>query len=645
MARARLKLRSSRITDAGIRRQLGSTEAGSIMLGVTDLIGAFGERAERIEAEQEREHEKAGNLAFLRAKNQYADWVTQYQSSDDYLALSSQDVLDAHNNKIRELVGGLSRWESQAAQLDVDLSVSASQPVMAKKQQEAKVQRQRLAGTVVEVVDRYERSQIVWARALASGDTAAAETAFEEMQGTERDFAEARKLAYTTSPGGWTAEQQNILDLDLADGRQMVMLEAHREHARRTGTVGELWSRIHNRTDRIGQEGERISKGIAPEVLRKMEAEDTAFVATKNSARTTELNRIKAERTAIANEALASAQERHSFVPPEDRVRMGMEEAEKLRRKGYYAQAEEMERYTLAADDRAKTGRDAVIHNTPVAQGMTAAFATQAWTADTMTEIAALKTSVQSSWENEDISETQKQNSFLRLETAALRIRDAEGNEDDASIAFRRAAKPLLAHFNALPGLLSSSVGPEDTQIGMRAIGVFSRLEENYLMGDLGPEDRANHLAIGEAMMLSIYGDEGAGPLGRDTGEERLDGLLRAWFDSKEQPETDGAFARIFLPAHVSSLIKPTKDGSLPSWDAQEKHLDRFMERGPERESALMQIWIAQDLYGKLAANRPLVEVSGERTSFIKALREGAQAGARTTALPGDQITQLPGDQ
>lgn len=598
--------------------QIGGT-LGELAWGAAAIFEALEAKSDRQKAQEAFEHEQAGDLASVRAKNHYRDWLTQIQARDDYHQISAGDLLEMQNRKISELVAGMSRFEEQAAQVDLDLSVIASRPVAVKQEREHKDRQAGIFADLKRAEDRALKGWTEYAKAFAHGGPEESEALFQEWQTVANDARTARKLAQ--GRGGWTAAAKEEIDTELDEAYAGLMRDAFREKAVLDGTVGELYGHVANRTDTLAPGGERLFAGVPPEEVAAMRALDSRRAATRMARLAAE---DKAERERIeADHKEAYRRAELTAANADSPLETSFAIAEHLRKQGN-PYADKIEADALKRNERQDDFRNVSLSDDREAQTQVQGLSNLVLLADEDELLDVEDELIRSGPEGRfSLNADQVKYVSRLIEVRRNRLEQMDEGEKEASRKWSREIKPILTKYHTFLA---------DTQpvfekgwvadIGIRATTLAARLEENYLQGDQSPQDRAVHAGILEFMLYGQYGDTPyVSGEGMEKSMERLDGLLYTLYDSGEAPKTEMELARVALPADVFASVKLTADGTqIAGMDEQVEHLTRVYRDEERARHVATQLISWRNLHRVLEAGVRPGLFRGERAQAMKML-------------------------
>lgn len=618
-----MPIRGPRFTDRISVAQAGQAGGtlGELAWGAAAIFEALEGRSDREQAQAMHEHDQAGELAAVRAKNDYQDWLTQLQTREDFYAMGSSELLKLQNRKIGELVGGLAQWEDKAEQLDLDLSIIASRPV-AKRREREHTERQagifaelkRLEGQALEKYSDY-------ARAFARAGPEESEALYQEWQVRLEDVRRSRKLA--VGMDGWTPEARAEIETELDGATRALMRDAFREKAVLEGTVGDLYGHVANRTDSFGPEGARLFEGVAPEEVAEMRALDSRR-ASSRMAREEAENRAEKQRIKDAQDA-QHLKDSITIANADNELEAALAISEQRRREGdpnADALLEKAKKRAEVEDDV----RNLILADDSEAQTKTWGLVNRAMGEDEdglldVERIVDLS-GPEGNW---TLNPDQQRHVERVVETRRARLDTMSDAEREASRKYQQEIRPILGKYY---GFLAETQPVFDkgaeAQIGIRAMQLAQRVEESYLQGDQGPEDRARHAAILEFMLYGQFGDS---PYSEketmDQSMERLDRLLYGLYDSGEQPKTEVELVRMALPPDLTQSLLTTPDGTkLLDMDEQVEYLTYL--NGGDRKQAMQQataIIAWRQLDRRLRAGGRPGQIRGERAEAMKAIR------------------------
>ena len=603
-----------------LTRAAQQSPLGELVFGAATLFEAIQAKEDRATAQRKHEHDQAGDLASIRAKNQYRDWLTELQTREDYYQLGSDDLLEMQNRKIAELVGGMGQWEDKAAQLDLDLSVIASRPVATRREREHK---DRQAAIFAELktaeshaLERYGE----YAKAFARAGPEESEVLYQEWQVALDDVRTTRELA--VGMGGWTPEARAELETELDGATRMMMRDAFRERAVLNGTVGDLYGRVANATDTLGPEGQRIFEGDAPDAIADMRATDSRRMAARLARLEAEADAARADKEAgwKAEYERAFTVSRNSATPLES----AMAQAEILGRNGN-PYADKLEKDAVAREERKDAARNLQLADDDRANMRKWELINRVNLGDE-DEVADVERIAGLSGPEGNWSMNPDQVAHIDrvIEIRRNRLEQMSDAEREASRKWGKEVRPILARFhNFLAETQPVYAKGAEAQMGVRTGQLAARLEENMLLGNVDDNDRANHAALLEHMLYAQFGGgEYEGPEAIEQNMQQLDNVLYALYDSGEAPPNEVALARMALPPHLAGIMAVTEDGErIRDTDEQIEELTWKLGSRHEAELAAGRIIAWQQLDRKLRAGARPGQIRNERADAIKAIR------------------------
>ena len=621
-------------------RQSGGT-LGELVWGAAAVFEALEAKSDREKAQAEYEHEQAGELASIRAKNEFADWQTALKASDGYHDLTSEELLERSNAKIAELVGGMSGWERQAAELDLALSTTAAQPVAKRA---AKEHQDRLTGLFTDFKLAERRgleAYSEYARAFATAASAEEqESLFQAWQVAQDGVRQARKAALGKS--GWTADAQEELETELAGATRALMRDAFRNRAVREGTVSQLYGHVANRTDTLGPGGERIFEGVAPDTIANMRQQDEQRGAARR--RLVEAQDAAAKRRIKDEWERKETQDRIAIAVSDNPLEAAVERSEARRREGAPYADNLLERELLRAqriddahDEALETDGTAKLRNQELMGRIGRA---------TEDELDVLDAVIATAGPTDRWDQSEAQIGKLTRFSAVRRAQLGNMSEEEKEVAreWDRRAKPVVSKWYGY----ISQVSPvyhksKEAEVGVLANHLERRVFENFRLGSTDKADMERHVELLDELMMQLVTEidpQTGAPVEIDAqalaeNEARFDRIMYGLFDSGEGPPNEVAMAKLLLPQSTLGLMAPSRDGeTLPPLNVQIEHITRKLgdRRAAERIAGQL---LSVGRYFRIAAGGASPEaVPGERREMFKAIRFQPQGGQQSLADP-----------
>ena len=226
-------------------------------------------REKEIEEERKtKEHKRKSDLLYLRARNNYADWVETQRNTGGFDGMDAAQQQQAMEQKSAEIGQSLMRHdEAQYQQLQLDNQATIDEATAATRTREREDAQDELLATYAGTEMRARRKiPTLWDEALNAKSPEAQEAAFQLVQGEVDALKRAR--AHLTD------EQRASDDFDVQAFNNKARFDAADNHAIENGEVVEFYRRIANNTDFVGgSKIDRWSIGI-----------DGAYIAKKRRA-------------------------------------------------------------------------------------------------------------------------------------------------------------------------------------------------------------------------------------------------------------------------------------------------------------------------------------------------------------------------
>ena len=273
---------------SGLMRAMQGNTAAQLALGVAGLVGTIQKRREREEKEAEREHEKAGNIAWLKEINILQGKIREAQGREDWMETTSVEREKEIGKWIEEGQAALSDWADGAAwqEFTSKAGVLGSQPVIAARERERTERKTELLSEVVLAHDNLIEGVHDNANLVATGTPQEAEAAFQAIQAHKGIYDASREAVLPEE--GLSAEQKAMLrEQDGGDDIvSLGILKAHISHAVKTGTVDDLANKIYKLKD---PEGNLLTQGLDPSKVDGMVADAQRESTAESNRKMSEL--------------------------------------------------------------------------------------------------------------------------------------------------------------------------------------------------------------------------------------------------------------------------------------------------------------------------------------------------------------------
>ena len=586
----RRQLRGPRIGDSPtLRAAAQRDDRWALVHGGIQLFEAIADKRERQAIIAEEEHAAAGQLLSLQLKDQFTDWQNAQIAEGGLEGQSSQEMLATFNSKIKELTGRLSQHPEQQAILDADLSVLASRPVTARRQQEHEANQQRLFATLSKAHDRVVTKGTEYVNAFASGNQEEAELAYQELQMDLRDRTAARRLAMGK---GFDSDQQALLDQENQQVIQSLTRDAFRQKAAREGWTNDLYSSAASNSDTFGPEGTRIFEGVTPAERMEMMKKDLALASAIATADERKEEKAKGLREASHKAMLTGAKE--LALGSRNVMEASYTHAMVLEQQGFTAEASELRSWAKTRQERISSGADMILSESRGAIEAGTSYGLDLWGVTDEGRLAELEGQIEAAAGTAEIGS--KQHTMLKGLLSAKRraLQAYEGEDADASKAFRRISGGVVKQLGGMPDTaMLWAQGPgsaDDVDVAHAAFvqDVFDQAEEFYMEGLRTPADARQMRDLATYVVQSATGYGMGGEDARQAANGRLARTLHALSEQGKGFDTPKDLAGLMMPQEVYNVVAWQPDGHLPDFMETDRRLQAIY--GPDRAKIYLDV-------------------------------------------------------
>lgn len=625
------------------------------------------DRAHTLGERKRTEEERHGNLQLLKAKRSLREQANAFEAQDGYDGLSKAEVEQWWKNTIED-VGAefLEGFEKHRNEFEYEGGVLGATPVRAKADLERREAEADTLYTLGEAIEAATDAKSEYAKAIASGDPARGELAFEALQHSAEDLRRAQEIAGGIR--GVSAEARANIELDIMKDLNEVVLDAVLERSTRGEgmTLTELQGHIDNGTDTFGFGDVRLTANLHPQVVADKMSDAHLRAEGYRQREDAAHRRTDAERTRTGDKLVREAEERLAFS--DDPLGDVAEEAAELAKAGYHGRARQLRADAKADHEWNQSAAAIEVHNSAEAQGHVADSFRAIWSADSVDAVLGHKDTLLSLKQARSISDRQFKEETLRADNRirALEAEEASGNRFGTE--YRRIMRPVLQKWGAMPETMSSAVDLENRlDMGVEAIGIAEHLEDIVLANSQSTQEAQLAARVLDATMALRWGDAGISMAMNDeeraTAQQaaitRAAGVYRAFFvDKAERPATDRETAGILLGPEYMALLPPG-EGGIPDPATLVEHLATRLKDGESVDQYWFRFEAVRELDASLRNGAPSVQVESELGDVLRTLNgvgaaeaaamlspppPGEMVPTTPTPAPGGTIQQMAGD-